>query len=59
MQRYELAVIRRAVARVLRKVGARRARVTADRSFAGVVLFKLLAELGVAFVSRVKGSTKF
>ena len=58
MQRYELAVIRRAVTRVLRKVGARRVRVTADRGFADVALFSLLAELGVAFIIRVKGSTK-
>ena len=58
MQRYELAVIRRAVTRVLRKVGARRVRVTADRGFADVILFNLLAELGVAFVIRVKCRTK-
>lgn len=58
MQRYELAVIRRAVTRVLRKVGPRRVRVTADRGFADVAVFTLLAELGVAFVIRVKKSTK-
>ena len=33
-------------------------RVTADRGFADVALFSLLAELGVAFVIRVKRSTK-
>ena len=58
MQRYELAVIRRAVTWVIRTAGARRIRVTADRGFADVALFSLLAELGVAFVIRVKRSTK-
>ena len=57
MQRYELAVIRRALTRVIRKVGARRVRVTADRGFADVALFTLLTELGVALVIRVKRST--
>jgi Transposase DDE domain len=58
MKRYELAVIRRAVTRVIRKVGCRRVRVTADRGFADVALFSLLTELRVAFVIRVKRSTK-
>jgi hypothetical protein len=58
MRRYELAVIRRAVTRVIRKVGHRRVRVTADRGFADVALFTVLAELKVAFVIRVKKSTK-
>lgn len=58
MQRYELAVIRRALTRVIRKVGPRRVRVTADRGFADVALFALLTELRVAFVIRVKKSTK-
>ena len=58
MQRYELAVIRRALTRVIHKVGPRRARVTADRGFADVALFRLLTELRVAFVIRVKKSTK-
>jgi Transposase DDE domain len=58
MQRYELAVIRRAITRVLRKVGRRRVCVVADRGFADVALFALLSELGVAFVIRVKRSTK-
>src|SRR5215471_8355046 len=58
MQRYELAVIRRAVTRVLRKVGPRRLRVTADRGFADIALFTLLMELRVAFLIRVKKSTK-
>ena len=58
MKRYELAVIRRALTRVIRKVGPRRVRVTADRGFADVALFTLLTELRVAFVIRVKKSTK-
>jgi hypothetical protein len=58
MQRYALAVIRRAVTRVIRKVGRWRVRVTADRGFADVALFTLLSDLGVAFVIRVKKSTK-
>jgi hypothetical protein len=58
MTRYELAVIRRAVARVIRIVGRRRVRVTADRGFADVALCTLLTALGVAFVIRVKKSTK-
>jgi hypothetical protein len=58
MKRYERAVIRRAVRRVIRKVGRRRGRVTADRGFADVALFTLLTDLGVAFVIRVKKSTK-
>ncbi len=58
MKRYERAVIRRAVTRVIQMVGRRRVRVTADRGFADVALFTLLTELGVAFVIRVKKSTK-
>ena len=58
MKRYELAVIRRAVTRIIRKVGRRRVRVTADRGFADVALFTLLTDLRVAFVIRVKKSTK-
>jgi hypothetical protein len=58
MQRYELAVIRRALTRVIRKVGPRRLRVTADRGFADVTLFRLLTELRVACVIRDKKSTK-
>jgi hypothetical protein len=58
MKRYEHAVIRRAVTRVIRKVGRRRVRVTADRGCADVALFTLLTDLRVAFVIRVKKSTK-
>jgi Transposase DDE domain len=58
MQRYERAVIRRALTWVIRKVGRWRVRVTADRGFADVALFTLLTDMGVAFVIRVKKSTK-
>jgi len=58
MKRYELAVVRRAVTRVVRKVGRRRVRVTADRGFADGALFTLLSDLRVAFVIRVKKSPK-
>ena len=58
MQRYELAVIRRAVTRVSRKVGRRRVRGTAERGFADVALFTLLTDLRVAFVMRVQKSTQ-
>jgi hypothetical protein len=58
MKRYEVAVIRRAVTRVIRKVGPRRVRVTADRGCADVALCTLLSDLRIAFVIRVKKSTK-
>src|SRR5881296_1566650 len=47
MKRYELAVIRRAVGRVVQAVGQRRVMVTADRGFADVALFALRSPLGV------------
>src|SRR5262245_61478669 len=43
MQRYELAVLRRAITWVLRKVGPRRIRVTAARGCADVALFTWLS----------------
>jgi hypothetical protein len=58
MKRHELAVIRRAVRRVIRQVGRRRVRVTADRGFADVALCTVLTALGVACVIHVKKSTK-
>jgi Transposase DDE domain len=58
MRRYETAVIRRVITRVQRALGARRLLVTADRGFADVALVEVLTELGVAFIIRVKGSTK-
>src|SRR5215470_18199965 len=57
MKRYELAVIRRAVGRVIQAVGKRRVMVTADRGFADVALFSLLNELGMVFIMRVKAGT--
>jgi len=57
-KRSALAVIRRAVPRVIRKVGRRRVRVTADRGCADGALCTLLTTLGVAFVSRGKKSPK-
>ena len=57
MQRYELAVIRRAVGRVVQAVGKRRVMVTADRGFADVALFTLLNQMGVTFIIRVKAGT--
>jgi len=57
-QRYELAVVRRALECLLRVVASPRVSVTADRGFADVQLFALLDSLQVAFVIRVKGSTK-
>lgn len=58
MQRYELAVVHRAVTRFVQAVGSRRLIVTADRGFADVPLFELLQSLKVEFIIRVKGSTK-
>jgi hypothetical protein len=58
LQRYELAVIRRAITRIIRKVGRRRVRVVAERGFADVALCALLSALGVAFVMCVKKSTQ-
>ena len=61
MQRYELAVVRRALTALQGAVaasGKRRLIVTADRGFADVALFELLQELHVEFIIRVKGSTK-
>lgn len=53
-KRDALAVIRRAVGRVLQAVGQRRVRGTADRGVADVALFSLRKQLGVAFIIRVK-----
>ena len=44
MKRYEMAVIRRAVGRVVQAVGKHRVIVTADRGFADVALFPLLSQ---------------
>ncbi len=58
MRRSERAVIRRVITRVRAVIGCRRLIVTADRGFADVVLVDVLTALGVAFIIRVKGSTK-
>jgi hypothetical protein len=58
MQRYELAVIRRALTRVQRRIGRRRLLLSADRGFADVALMAVLTALGVEFIIRVKGCTK-
>src|SRR4030095_16991339 len=57
MQRYELAVIRRAVGRVAKAVGKRRVVGTADRGCAAVALFPFLSQLGITFIIRVKAGT--
>jgi hypothetical protein len=57
MQRYELAVIRRALTWVIRVTGTHRLLVTADRGFADVALFGLLDALGVACIIRVSKGT--
>jgi hypothetical protein len=58
MRRYETAVIRRAITRVQRVIGARRLIVTAARGVADVALVDVLSALGVEFILRVKGTTK-
>ena len=57
MTRDELAVIRRAVGRVVQAVGKRRGVGTADRGFADVALFAFLRQLGGTFISRVNAGT--
>jgi hypothetical protein len=56
--RDELAVLRRALTRVLGKVGPRRVRVTADRGFADGALFAWLTERRGGFVMRGNKRTK-
>ena len=58
MRRYEMAVIKRALLRVIKAVGRKRIYLTADRGFADVALFDLLKEHQVSFIVRVKASTK-
>jgi hypothetical protein len=57
MKRYEMAVIRRAVGRVVQAVGKHRVIVTADRGFADVALFTVLSQLGMTFIIRVQAGT--
>jgi hypothetical protein len=61
LQRYELAVVRRAISwlqRAMGRQGQRRLIVTADRGLADGALFDLLNGLQVEFIIRLKGSTK-
>jgi hypothetical protein len=58
MRRYECAVIKRVISRFAKHAGRRRLRVTADRWFADVDLAQLFEELKVAYIIRVKNSTK-
>jgi hypothetical protein len=57
-RRSERTGIRRVIPRVQPELGRRRVLVTADRGFADVALVEVLAELGVEFIIRGKGSTK-
>jgi hypothetical protein len=58
MRRYESAVIKRVIGRFVKQVGCRRLRVTADRWFADVDLAQLFEDMRVAYIIRVKESTK-
>lgn len=58
MRRYECAVIKRVITRLKKQVGHRRVRITADRGFADVDLAQLFDDLQVAYIIRVKNSTK-
>lgn len=58
MQRYELAVLKRAFKLIFQYVKPSRIRLTADRGFADDPLFALLQQLRVRFVIRVKGCVK-
>lgn len=58
MQRYELSVLNRVLTCLSRVVDLRRIILTADRGFADVALIDLLEAWNIAFILRVKGSTK-
>lgn len=58
MQRYELAVVRRAFKLILRVVRADRILLSADRGFADTALFDLLDELKIRYIIRVKGNVQ-
>jgi len=58
MRRYEGAVIKRVLTQVKKRLGRRRLLVTADRGFADVELAQLFDDLRVAYIIRVKNSTK-
>lgn len=58
MQRYELSVIQRVLTRLSHVINLKRIVITADRGFADVALIDLFEAWDVAFILRVKGSTK-
>jgi len=58
MRRYEFAVLHRALTAVVTRVGRRRVQVLADRGFADVELCTFLADWGITYLIRAKGSTK-
>ncbi len=58
MKRYEQAIIKRVLTRVLKRVKRGRLIVTADRGFADVELCDLLDRFKIAYIVRVKCSTK-
>jgi hypothetical protein len=58
MRRYECAVIKRVIGGLKKHLNGRRLLVTADRGFADVKLAQLFEDLGVAYIIRVKNSTK-
>jgi Transposase DDE domain len=58
MRRYDCAVIKRVLTQLKKQVGNRRLRVAADRGFADVDLAQLFEDLRVAYIIRVKSSTK-
>jgi len=58
MKRYEHAIIKRFFKLLFQSVERKRVRLTADRGFADVALFELLASLGVRYIIRVKCDTK-
>ena len=58
MKVYEMAIIKRALSRLRRSIGARRLIVTADRGFADVALCDVLEVYQCEYVLRVKSTTK-
>jgi hypothetical protein len=58
LKRYDLAVIRRAVGRVIQATSTRRVIVTADRGLADGELLAALSQVGMAFIMRVKAGTQ-
>ena len=58
MRIYEMAMIKRVLTRLGRKINLHRLRVTADRGFADVELMDLLDSYGIFYVIRARSSTK-